>query len=54
MNQQLVLFRPNTDSQLTIPVASIFGDHSEPLDHGCLEVLREMYFPEWVIDRVVC
>jgi hypothetical protein len=53
MAQRLVLVRPNTQSEMVVPVSHIFGDHSEPLDHGCLEALRELYFPEWVIDQVL-
>ena len=53
MNQLLVLFRPSTGSELTIAVEDIFGKSDKPLDHGCLEALREIYFPEWVIDEVI-
>jgi len=53
MPQSLVLFRPSTGSEMVVNVADVFGEHSEPLDHGCLEVLREIYFPGWVIDHVL-
>ena len=53
MTQVLVLFRPSTGSDLTIPVAAVWGMVDKPLDHGQLEVLKEIYFPGWVIDQVL-
>lgn len=52
MAQSLILYRPHTESQLTVPVDT-FGKTSKPLDDESLIILQETYYPDWEIDGVL-